>query len=278
MAHPLRDPRCPEGYVFESVLDGGPFFHVARVTRGTHVLVCKRPRARFATDAGAAALLDAEATALARLAGQACPRLEARGEDERGPYLITHWAPGELLSGLPPGDARAMETAELARALFDALASVHARGVIHGDLSPANVLVAGAALARGVTLVDFGLARLEDAPQAPRAHPGSFRGTLLYAAPEIARGEPATRASDVFALAAALLHVVIGRPPRAAGNAAALLLEAAEAPLAPELLAALDEPHRAALDPRAHARPTAVALAAAWRQRTQCPRTPAPSW
>jgi serine/threonine protein kinase len=80
---------------------------------------------------------------------------------------------------------------------FEALASLHARGVVHGDVRPENLI-----LACSPTFVDFAFARLDD----EHASPGPFRGTLAFAAPELARDGPSASsgASDVFALALSL--------------------------------------------------------------------------
>src|SRR6185369_15148937 len=86
-----------------------------------------------------------------------------------------------------------------ARDLADALAHLHARGIAHGDVSPANVrLDAGASPARAV-LIDFGLAG------PPSAGDGAARGTLGYAAPEALTGARGP-AGDLFALGATLFE------------------------------------------------------------------------
>lgn len=264
----------PEGYSVEGPLDAGRFFVIFRVARGGHAFICKRPTARFAADEAAAALLRTEAQALARLRGAAAPTVVTAGDDGRGPYLVTTVAPGVPLASLASLDRDAPEAPDAAPAapgvdeaalasVLRAVAAVHAAGVVHGDLSPSNVLVRGLE----VTLVDFALARFPAAPEATPAT-GSFRGTLLYAAPEVARGEAAAYASDVFSAAAALLHVVTRRPPRRARDLAAGLLEAAEEPVSPALVAALARAAPAlgpclarALAAEPGARPSAAALA-----------------
>lgn len=258
----------PAGYSVEGPLEAGRFFVVFRVARGGSVFICKRATPRFVADEAAAALLRREAQALARLRGSAAPTVVTAGDDQRGPYLVTTVAPGVPLASLasPEADAAAPEAgvdeASLARVLR-AVAAVHAAGVVHGDLSPSNVLVRGPE----VTLVDFALARFPGAAEDTPAC-GSFRGTLLYAAPEVARGEAATYASDVFGAAAALLHVLTGRPPRRARDLAAGLLEAAEEPVSPALVTALAQAaptlgpclaRALAMEPGA--RPSAAALA-----------------
>lgn len=62
---------------------------------------------------------------------------------------------------------------------------------------------------------------------------GPFRGTLLYAAPEVARGETPDARSDAFALAASLLHVASSQPPRGSETQAAMLLAAGEQSIEP---------------------------------------------
>ena len=79
-----------------------------------------------------------------------------------------------------------------------------ALAVVHGDLSPANLLVDDEAR---VHVIDLGLASFRDAA-APTM--GLLRGTVRYVAPEVARGEPATVQSDLFSLALTLLYAASG--------------------------------------------------------------------
>jgi serine/threonine protein kinase len=123
------------------------------------------------------------------------------------------------------------------RAAFARLADVHEKGIVHGDLSPRNVLVADDG--EDARLVDFGFARIDAEPAAAG---GSFRGTVLYAAPEVARGETADERSDLFALAASFLHAATGAPPRSASNAAALLALAGESAVAVDSAARFPPP------------------------------------
>jgi hypothetical protein len=92
-----------------------------------------------------------------------------------------------------------------ARAVADGLAAVHAAGILHRDVTPQNVL----RMADGRLVVsDFGLATDAD-PTASSIH----GGTVAYMAPELARGESAGVASDVWALGVIIHEIVFGRRP-----------------------------------------------------------------
>jgi eukaryotic-like serine/threonine-protein kinase len=178
------------------------------------------------------------------------PRLLGRGEDERGP-----WHRVERIA-IPTVETRLLRAEggplpstwieRAARSAFATLGRIHEAadengplGIVHADVSPANLAIDDDG-DRAVVL-DFDLAWWRGGP--PRD--GAFRGTIGYVAPEIARGEPPTAPSDLFSLAAVLLHAATGRPPRVArrtgdGTAAlaSLLVDAAEVPLLrPEVLA-----------------------------------------
>ena len=198
-----------------------------RRSSGGEACVCKRLSARAEREPWMRARLAAEGELLARMQARGTPRLVAAGEDAHGPWLVLERVQGEPLAARI-GAVDATWVALAANAAFGALTLVHAAGVVHGDLSPDNVMLS--ADAGGATLLDFGLAVWPGAPPMPA---GPFRGTLLYAAPEVARGETPDARSDAFALAASLLHVASGEPPRKAETQAAMLLAAGEQSIEP---------------------------------------------
>ena len=199
----------------------------------------KRLSTRERGEPEAVARLRGEADLLAVLGGRFTPRLLGTGEDEHGLWVRTAQIPFPTLAhrlermGTP--DPALLETAWIERAVrtaFLALAELHdasdAKGplhIVHADLSPANVAVDD--VATRAVLLDFDLATWRGAS----TRDGAFRGTVGYCAPEIARGETPTVASDLFALAATFLHAITGTVPRHGPSLAALLAVAAEVPL-----------------------------------------------
>jgi class 3 adenylate cyclase len=123
-------------------------------------------------------------------------------------YLATRLIQGrtlEQLLGPPVPPAAAIL---LARQVAAALAFAHANNVVHRDVKPANIMVG----ARGeVTLTDFGVARLRDAPSLTM--PGVQVGTPFYMAPEQILGRRADARSDLYALGVVLHQMLSGAPP-----------------------------------------------------------------
>ncbi|MFF5230402.1 protein kinase [Dactylosporangium sp. NPDC000521] len=106
---------------------------------------------------------------------------------------------------LPPAVA-----AEVVAQVADALAYVHAAGIVHGDVKPGNLLVP---LDGGpVRLADFGVARRLDQPAGPT------HATPEYVAPEVVAGGLPSPASDVYALGVVLFELICGRSPYRGGS------------------------------------------------------------
>jgi hypothetical protein len=112
--------------------------------------------------------------------------------DQERPLLVMEFIGGGTLAGRRD---EALDLDALARDLLDAVAHIHAAGILHRDIKPANVLLDGAGSAR---LTDFGIARSEETSGLTQT--GQVLGTLRYIAPEVAAGEPATVRSDLYGL------------------------------------------------------------------------------
>ncbi|HZQ04258.1 MAG TPA: serine/threonine-protein kinase [Gaiellaceae bacterium] len=178
------------------------------------------------------------------------PIVETAQADGRH-YIASAYAPGgSLADRLEGGPLPPAEAVAVAAAVAAGLDALHAAGVVHRDVKPSNVLFG----ADGTPmLTDFGLAKGRAYTVLTR--PGQILGTLDYLAPELIRGEPATPASDLYALGCVAYECVAGRAPFADRSlfevGLAHLEETPEppAPEAPELstavLAALEkEPDR----------------------------------
>lgn len=153
------------------------------------------------------------------------------------PYFVEleYLPQGNLESWLrsPDGgrDAPLPVRLEVIARVADALAAAHSVGVLHKDLKPANVLVAGEPAAPTVKLADFGSGNVVDPKRLERLGitrlgftasamaAGQAAATALYLAPEIITGQPATVKADVYALGIMLYQAVIGdfKQPLAAG-------------------------------------------------------------
>jgi len=130
----------------------------------------------------------------------------------------------ELVLGLPfPGCARPCawdDIADVAVALLETLARVHAAFVVHRDLKPANVLVTAD---KQVRLLDFGIAYRPSAALNDTLDGSEMIGTPAYMAPEQLRGQRVTERTDLYALGVMLYESLAGRPPHQGANPGQLL-------------------------------------------------------
>ncbi|HEY9496131.1 MAG TPA: serine/threonine-protein kinase, partial [Intrasporangium sp.] len=152
-------------------------------------------------------------------------------EHEGQPCLVMQYLPSRTLqevlaeSGTLPVDEAALIGAEVG----SALTAAHAVGVVHRDVKPANILITEDGSAK---ISDFGISHVLG--DARLTSTGMLTGTPAYLAPEVARGEPSSTASDVYSLGATLFAAVEGSPPFGIDeNPMALLHRVASEPLTP---------------------------------------------
>ena len=189
------------------------------------------------------------------------------GTDGDQPYLVMELVDGEdLAARLRRGGRLApWAAARIGLDVARALGVAHVRGIVHRDIKPGNILLAGDGRAM---VTDFGIARL--AMDAEAASPGTTLGSVHYFSPEQARGTTTTPASDVYELGLVLFEAVTGQRPWSGDTTAAIALARVGhvAPdvrdLRPEVPAALALIIARALSPDAAERyPNGAAMAAA---------------
>jgi len=169
-----------------------------------------------ARDGKAAARAEREARAAAALRHPRCQRIYALARDSGHVYIAYEYIPGRTMrQALAAGELDDESAVEVAAQLLEALAHAHARGIVHRDVKPSNVLLAeGGKL--DVRLLDFGLAQMAEFDTLTAM--GDVPGTLGYISPERLLGKPATEAADVWAVGVMLWESLAGRHPFRAGG------------------------------------------------------------
>jgi serine/threonine protein kinase len=155
-----------------------------------------------------------ETEAVARLQHPHIVQLYEVGEVRGQPYFSLEFCDGGTLGEqLRKQRPTPREAAALIETLARAMHYAHLRGVVHRDLKPGNVLLAGAEKVSKIT--DFGLAKRIDAEARDVSTSGAIMGTASYMAPEQAAGKvhDTGPAADVYALGALLYECLAGRPP-----------------------------------------------------------------
>jgi serine/threonine protein kinase len=263
-----RPPETLEGtrvgdYELGKLLGAGGAGHVYRATaKGkSRAVAVKVLAAELARDADAVERFKREAEAVQRLDHPNVIRILEVGS-ARGVHFIAM----ELVSG--PSFRRLLRDADDPRRVIailaqvaDGLAHAHARGIVHRDIKPDNVLVSRSSHAR---IADFGLARVSDV--ASLTTDGRLLGTAKYMSPEQAQGQKARPASDVYALGVMLYEAITGRLPFASETQHGFIFKhVTETPPKPELRPGFPAPlGRLALDCLAkapEARPTMAEVA-----------------
>jgi hypothetical protein len=216
-----------------------------------------------------------EAEAASRLRHERCVRSYDFGGDEGHVYIAYEYVAGRTLrDALRHAAITDRDAIEAAAQVLDGLAHAHARGIVHRDVKPSNVLVEDTD-ELSVKLLDFGLAQFDEADTLTNV--GDVPGTLAYISPERLRGEDATPASDVWAVGVMVWEALAGKHPfwgvplpqvATTIEAGAAPLETERPDLAPRLLAVI----ASALAVEPAKRPQAAVLAAELREAVDAPR------
>lgn len=131
-------------------------------------------------------------------------------EDDGRPWIVMELVQGPSLGDLirDEGTLSVRRAADIGEQMAAALSEAHTRGIVHRDIKPGNVLIAGNDRA---VLTDFGIAHLDGSTHLTST--GLLIGSPSYLAPEVAHGHSATPASDVWALGVTLFQAVEGTLP-----------------------------------------------------------------
>jgi eukaryotic-like serine/threonine-protein kinase len=199
---------------------------------------------RFSADEALRGRFTREALAAARLSGEPnTVTIFDVGEHEGRPFIVMEYLQGGSLEdrlrehgAQDPG--RALAWLDEAGAALDA---AHDHGVVHRDVKPGNLLLAGDGTVR---VADFGVASAAGLDSLTMT--GTILGTAGYLAPEQARGEPTTPATDLYALAVVAFELLTGQRPFQADNPTAEAAAHVHAPV-PAVSERGDLPHE--LDP-----------------------------
>jgi serine/threonine protein kinase/Tfp pilus assembly protein PilF len=131
-------------------------------------------------------------------------------DDVKGQTFIAMECVGgiNLKDRIASGPLPVRDALDLAAQIAEGLAAAHAKGVVHRDVKPANVILTVDGRAK---IMDFGLAVLDEGADLTR--PGTTLGTAPYMSPEQARGEPTDHRTDIWSLGVLLYEMIAGRRP-----------------------------------------------------------------
>ena len=165
----------------------------------------------LAADQASRDRIRAEALAIAKLSHPNITSIHDYGEStvDGAPYVVMELLEGQLLSTrLRAGSMSWRRAAQINAQVAAALAAAHARGVVHRDIKPGNVMLTSA----GAKVLDFGVAGLAGSPEDDDLG-GTLFGTPAYLAPERLLGDVVVAASDVYALGLLLYRCLTDRLP-----------------------------------------------------------------
>ncbi len=267
----LRSRGLPARYVDVLLIAHGGMADVFRATDAVlgRVVAVKMLADRYAADDEFRARFTREALTAASLSHPNVVTIFDVGEHDGTPFIVMEYLAGgsladRLRDGPVPHDT-AIAWLDQAAVALDA---AHAAGIVHRDVKPGNLLLDDDG---EVHVSDFGIARA--AAHDPLTSTGTILGSSGYMAPEQARGEPATSASDRYALGCVAFELLTGRRPfEAESPTAEAMLHASEPPpraseLEPSLPAAVDAVLLRALAKSPDARPrSARALVSGLRE------------
>ncbi|HVL54806.1 MAG TPA: protein kinase, partial [Vitreimonas sp.] len=236
-------------------------------------------REQYAADPDFVARFRQEARNAAALTHPNIAAVFDTGVDGPVEYIVMQLVDGPDLEAVltERGRLSVAEALRIAVSTAEALEAAHARGIVHRDIKPGNILLTAE---RDVRVVDFGIARaLGD---ARTTNPGLLLGSVQYCSPEQVLGEPIGPATDIYSLGIVLHELLTGTRPWDGPSAAAVALARLHEPPPPPTRIVTDLPpgvdalvDRALQRDPARRYPSAAAMAAAIREWWRGHRTTA---
>jgi serine/threonine protein kinase len=163
-----------------------------------------------------------EAQAIALLEHPAIVPVYDIGEEHGRPYIVMRYMSGGSLSDrLRYGAIPVAEAVDMISRLSQALDAAHARGIVHRDVKPDNILFDQYGT---VFLSDFGLARLKETGGFANISDGNILGTPAYMSPEQIQGKELDGRSDVYSLGVVFYHMITGIAPYTGNSVPSILM------------------------------------------------------
>jgi serine/threonine protein kinase len=210
----------------------GPYLLIARVGAGGmgevwraedsrlgRVVAIKVLPPSFVADVEATARLKREARTAAQLYHPSIATIHSIEQDGDHIFIVEEFVEGQPLTNvIREGGLSEAEICRIGRAVADALAEAHAKGIVHRDIKPDNIIVNG----NRVKVLDFGIAKqvglagasAADTPTAAFVtQQGMILGTIHYMSPEQALGKAIDGRADIFSLGVVLYEMATGRRP-----------------------------------------------------------------
>jgi hypothetical protein len=214
------DPPAVGGYRLRGRLGAGGMGRVyLAFTPGGRPVAVKVVRPELGDDPDFRVRFRQEIVAARRVHGLFTAQVLDADPDGSPPWMVTAYVAGPSLARAVAdhGPLPVESVFLLVAGVAEALAAIHAAGVVHRDLKPSNVLLA----ADGPRVIDFGIARAVETTALTRT--GMLVGSPQYMAPEQVRGGVVSAAGDVFALGSLAGFAAMGRAPFGEGSEAAVL-------------------------------------------------------